>query len=307
MAPTVSVVTPFLNAEAYLAEAIESVRVQTLEDWELLLVDDGSRDGSAAIAAAAAARDPRIQLIRRPEGRLGGAAAARNLGLGRAWGEFVAFLDADDLFEPDKLRHQVETLRAQPTAAMLYGPTRWWHPGAEHRDWTEEMGRLGDRLHAPPSLLAGVLLLNRGHVPCTCAVLVRRSEVLAVKGFEERFALYEDQTLWVRLFLRYPVFVSRRCLARYRQHGASVSAEAERTGVYNRTRPHVARIAFLDWVRAHLAENGIVGSGLERALRIAAAPYDASLRAGAVLDRAQLWAEAIGRRISIRAHDRSGG
>ena len=112
-----------------------------------------------------------------PLNRIAGAAAARNAGIAAARGEFIAFLDADDLFDPDKLAEEVALMRANPAAMMLYGPTRWWHPGEEHRDWVEDMSAQANRLHRPPKLLKNVLLLQRGEVPCTCSVLIRRSAI----------------------------------------------------------------------------------------------------------------------------------
>src|SRR5690348_12271975 len=98
----VSVITPVRDGRAFLGEAIASVQAQTVQDWEMLIVDDGSTDGSAEFAAAAARADPRIRLV--ASGARRGAAAARNAGIRRARGEFVALLDADDLFEPAKLQ-----------------------------------------------------------------------------------------------------------------------------------------------------------------------------------------------------------
>ena len=93
----VSAIVIFLNEERFLAEAIASVRAQTFRDWELILVDDGSSDGSAGIARAAAEEDPRIRVLAHPGGANRGMSASRNLGLSDARGEFVAFLDGDDL------------------------------------------------------------------------------------------------------------------------------------------------------------------------------------------------------------------
>ena len=152
---TVSIIMPVRNGEAFLAQAIESVRRQTLADWELLIVDDGSTDASAVIAERAAADDPRIRVLH-SEHR--GAGAARNQGLQAAAGEFVAFLDADDLYEEDKLAFEVAVLADHPTAAMTYGPTFWWFDGIPGKSWTESMGSLANRLHTPPDLLRRVIL-----------------------------------------------------------------------------------------------------------------------------------------------------
>jgi glycosyltransferase involved in cell wall biosynthesis/polysaccharide pyruvyl transferase WcaK-like protein len=273
MTPLVSIILPFLNAGPYLAEAIASVEAQSEADWELLLIDDGSTDASPVIATRAAAADPRIRLITRPADNSGGAAAARNLGLREARGAFIAFLDADDLYEPGKLASQLAPFREHPEIMIVYGPTRWWHPGAEHRDWTERMRPLARRVHKAPELLNRVLLMQRGHVPCTCGVLIRREALKMVGGFDEAFALYEDQTLWAKLLLRFPAYVTDLVCARYRQHGGSATARSEQSGAYDRLRPHQARIAFLNWVRDHARASGLADPSVERALRLAFAPY----------------------------------
>src|SRR5215213_5930752 len=126
--PAVSVITIFLDEEEFLEEAIASVRGQTFEDWELILVDDGSTDASPAIAALHAAADPkRIRLISHPGRKNRGMSASRNTGIAAARGEYIAFLDGDDVYLPQKLEMQVQILRDNPAAAMVYGATKHWY------------------------------------------------------------------------------------------------------------------------------------------------------------------------------------
>ncbi len=271
--PRVTVITPFRNASAYLGEAIASVLGQTFEEWEHVLIDDGSTDDSLEIAKEFTRRDPRIKLVERTSTGSHGAAAARNAGMRAGSGAFFAFLDADDVFEPHMLDIVVTLAQVNPAAAMIFGSTRWWFPDGSDVDWVEPTDGLAGRLHAPPELLRRILLMQDGHVPCTCSVLVRRSAIDVVGGFEERFHLYEDQSLWAKLFLRYPVFVTPECLSRYRQHPGSVSAAANQQGLYDRMARHPARAAFLDWLAAHVADGNLRDAGVERALRLARAPY----------------------------------
>jgi teichuronic acid biosynthesis glycosyltransferase TuaG len=109
-APRVSVVTPVWNAVATLAETVASVAAQTMPDWEMLLVDDGSTDASRVLADRLAAGEPRIRVLGWPGNR--GAAAARNAGIRAARGRYLAFLDADDLWRPEKLAVQVGYMEA---------------------------------------------------------------------------------------------------------------------------------------------------------------------------------------------------
>jgi len=110
----VSIVMPAYDSARFVAEAIASVQAQTCGDWDLLLVDDCSSDGTAEAASALARRDPRIRVLRTP--RNGGSAAARNLGLGQCSGRYVAFLDADDLWRPGKLERQLSFMRDRGAA-----------------------------------------------------------------------------------------------------------------------------------------------------------------------------------------------
>jgi glycosyltransferase involved in cell wall biosynthesis len=271
--PRVSVITPFLNAERFLPEAISSVTNQTVSDWELILIDDGSTDHSRHVALEAVRRDERIKLLDRPDQAIPGAAAARNAGIRAGRGSFLAFLDADDILEPAMLETLLATARAHPEAAMIYGPALWWYPEGERPDWIEWTGDLADRLHRPPRLLRRLILMQDGHVPCTCSVLVRRNAIEIVGGFEEGFRLYEDQTLWVKLFLRYPVFITPVRVSRYRQHSSSISATATERGYYSRTSAHPARATFLAWLADYVSQSGAEAAGLNYAIRLARAPY----------------------------------
>ena len=113
--PTVSIVMPVWKSERYIAEAVKSVLGQTFEAFELLIVDDGSPDGSLDICRAFS--DPRIRYLRQ-ENR--GLAAARNTGLRHARGEFIAFLDSDDIWEPEKLERHVAHLRSSPGVGVSF-------------------------------------------------------------------------------------------------------------------------------------------------------------------------------------------
>jgi len=104
-APLVSILMPAFNAEAFLPEAIDSARRQTLEDIEILVIDDASTDGTAALVAGIGVADPRVRLVRRA--RNGGPSAARNQGLDEARGRWIALLDSDDAYEPDRLERLV--------------------------------------------------------------------------------------------------------------------------------------------------------------------------------------------------------
>lgn len=272
MAARVTVVTIFLDEERFLGEAIESVRSQTYEDWELLLVDDGSRDRSVEIAKAAAAADPsRVRYLRHPRGGNRGMSASRNLGVSQARGELIAFLDGDDVWLPGKLSEQVDVFDSEPGAGMVYGRVLIWHSwqrDAALEDYTYPLGVEPDRLYDPPALFP-VLVRNRAQTPTTLAAMVRRSLVERLGGFEEHFhGMFEDQAFFAKVHLNAATWVDGRIWARYRQHEDSCSARAERAGT-----ELVARRAFLDWLGRYLRAAGDVGFAAHLALLRARADW----------------------------------
>lgn len=115
--PLVSVVMPAYNSEAYIESAIRSVQKQTVEDWELLVLEDGSKDSTPEIVAKLAAEDPRIRLL--PNEQNMGPARTRNRGMDLCTGQYIAFLDSDDIWYPDKLEKQL-ALAEQYNADIIY-------------------------------------------------------------------------------------------------------------------------------------------------------------------------------------------
>jgi glycosyltransferase involved in cell wall biosynthesis len=256
--PTVSAITIFRDAEKYLDEAITGVRAQNCDDWELLLVDDGSRDRSSQIARRYAAEfSGKIHYLEHAGHENRGMSASRNLGIAHARGEFIAFIDADDVWLPEKLSEQVSLMRSHPEAAMVYGRTLIWHSwnGAlesRQEDCFLDLGVAADQLIRPPALFY-LLLQNKVQSPTTCNAMMRRAAILEVGGFEESFrGMYEDQVLFAKIELQFPVYVSGRCWAKYRQHPESSSAVPFTLENYCST-----RLPFLTWLTAHLSARKI--------------------------------------------------
>jgi glycosyltransferase involved in cell wall biosynthesis len=265
--PRVSAIIIFLNEARFIAEAIESIRSQAYEHWELLLVDDGSTDASADIAKAYAAREPqRIRYVEHPEHANKGMSAARNLGLAHARGEYVAFLDADDIWMPDKLSEQLAILDAHPQVDMVYGRTLLWHSwrGAEHVDRDEycDLGMPADTIVNPPVLLVS-LIENRAQSPTVCNAIMRRDAIARVGGFEAAFpGMFEDQVFFMKLSVTARVFVASRTWAHYRQRDDSCSARAETFG-----QVRAARRRQLQWLERYLRSQNVVWPQVWRMLR----------------------------------------
>jgi glycosyltransferase involved in cell wall biosynthesis len=273
----VSVVVAFLNAERFLDEAIRGVIGQTRQDWELLLVDDGSSDGSAGIARGYAERDrERVRYLEHPGHRNLGPSAARELGLRTARGEYIALLDADDVWLPQKLERQVALLEAHPEAAMVSGAPLYWFgwtgkPEDARRDYVIDLKLPADRVYPAPSLLLP-FLRREAPPPCPCDVLVRRAAALEVGGFEAHFRgpyqVYEDQAFFSKVLLRAPAFVSGETWDRYRQHPDSAYALAKASGTRE-----IARRYYLTWFRRYLRTQGLRGGAVWDAVHAEFQPF----------------------------------
>uniref|UniRef100_B8HRA9 Glycosyl transferase family 2 n=1 Tax=Cyanothece sp. (strain PCC 7425 / ATCC 29141) TaxID=395961 RepID=B8HRA9_CYAP4 len=278
--PLVSIIVIFFNAEQFIEEAIGSVLAQTYPHWELLLVDDGSSDGSTAIAQHYSARYPdRIRYLEHEGHQNRGKSTSRNLGIQHAQGDYLALLDADDIYLPQKLEHQVAILQAQPQVGMVYGPTLYWYgwTGKFLDQQRDRLARLGVKLNSliqPPQLLT-LYLTNSRVVPCTCGLLIRRQLAAELGGFEETIQhLYEDQTLIFKICLRSPVYVDENCWDQYRQHEGSSSFIAIRNGEYHPLKLNPARQAFLQWLGDYLTAQNCQDLSLWQAYRQAMWPYE---------------------------------
>lgn len=300
MAPRVSIITIFLDEERFLADAIASVKAQTFDDWELLLVDDGSTDRSTTIAREAAAAEPsRIRYLQHPGGVNRGMSASRNRGIAEARGELVAFIDGDDVWLPEKLSEQVAVLDAEPEAEMVYGRTLIWHswdPAAAQADYFYPLGVEPNRLYRPPRLFP-VLVRNRAQTPTTLNAVVRRSLVERVGGFVESFAdMFEDQVFFAKIHLAAATYVDDRTWARYRQHERSCSARSavaiSSRGVSADLR---ARKAFLDWLDSYAKSQRRTGAEIRLPLLLARADYYREY----FQRRTRSW---LGRRLAASSH-----
>lgn len=207
MKPLVSIIVPAYNAERYLRETLESALAQTHSDTEVIVVNDGSSDGTPDILRAYGAK---LQVV---DQQNRGLAAARNAGAAIARGEWLAFLDADDLWVPSKLEVQLE--EAGDCALVYSDRLNIGHRGSfpELQSTIEEMfdGDVFERL------------LTYGNVLTASSVIVRTDVYRSLGGFEESLPAAEDWDLWIRVAERHRIKLCRLPLVHYRMHAESLS------------------------------------------------------------------------------------
>jgi teichuronic acid biosynthesis glycosyltransferase TuaG len=214
--PLVSVITAAYNAEVFIGQTVASVRAQTLGDWEMLVADDASTDRTAAIVEAAAAEDPRIRLIQLE--RNSGVAQARNAALAAARGRFIAFLDSDDLWLPQKLERQVAFMR-ENEAAVSY---------TAFRRIDETGSRVGRQVPVPARLTYCQLLKNTAIATLTGMIDTARTG--AIRMSEAR---RDDYILWLSLLKRgFVAHGLQEDLARYRVVRGSLSSKPKRSAAW---------------------------------------------------------------------------
>lgn len=206
--PKVSVIITTYNSMPYLPDTLNSVLQQTFTDLEVIIVDDGSTDQTTAWAAQV--DDPRVTLVSQSNQ---GVSVARNTGINHAQGEYIAFLDGDDLWLTNKLEQQVELL------------DRHSHIGLVHT-WLalmDEQGLLTGRIMA--TQVEGKVwqqIIENNMVACSAA-MVRRVCLTTVGIFEPSLRVAEDWDLWIRIAASYPFAVIKQPLVQYRLHGNSKS------------------------------------------------------------------------------------
>lgn len=202
----VSIVMAAYNSERYVADAIASVVAQTFQDWELLVVDDGSTDRTLAIASDFAKDEPRIRVIHLDNNR--GVANARNVGIAAARGRYLAFLDSDDLWLPPKLEIQIEFMKRTGAGFSF----------TQYRRLLQN-GRLGREIKAPVAVSYRQLL--HGNLIGCLTVVIDRSQIAAPKLKEVR---HEDYVAWLSILREgHTAYGIQTDLARYRVSSGSVS------------------------------------------------------------------------------------
>lgn len=233
----VSIVLPCFNSERYLQATLDSVLAQTYSNWELLAVDDASRDGTLALLERVAASEPRIRILRRDHSG-GRPSVTKNHALPHCRGEFIALLDHDDLFLPDKLTILVDLLRKRPEAVAAFGDARFIDEnGHDAGPFRETFVRDAVQELTPIAGIADAWLTREGFwrfqvtryaamVTVTVLIAPFRMPEGSTVDFDERYTMCDDADLWVRLGRAGPLAYLRRDVALYRVHPHNTSGNS---------------------------------------------------------------------------------
>jgi GT2 family glycosyltransferase len=217
--PTISVVVPAYNAERTILETISSVLQQTYTDFELIVIDDGSTDQTIKLLETIF--DPRLKVFSYSNG---GLPVARNRGIARASGDYIAFLDADDLWTSDKLEFQLAALQGHPEAGLAYS-------------WTCNMSQAGDAFYPghcatySGNVYKHLLLGNFLASGSNC--LVRREAIATAGEFDPALKSYEDWDYWLRLAARWSFVVVPKYQVLYRQSAGAMSSKIDVMAQYS--------------------------------------------------------------------------
>lgn len=262
-----SVIIAIHNAERYLHETLLSVQRQTFTDFEVVMVDDGSSDGSAAIARQFCAADSRFRLLSTPNQ---GISPTRNLAIGQARGEWLAICDADDTWDPRKLAVQAEYIAAWDDAP--HGPLTALGTSGHIINKFSQVRRVEDLgIHTVSDFLTwrdeiGQMAMINSSVVC------RRDLVSELGGYRADYTPAEDTDLWTRLAARGVVLNLEDRLTAYRMHGDNISESSYVRMMMNalrvrtnskRARAGQAELSY-EGFQAHLSAAGVLGQTLRR-------------------------------------------
>ena len=271
----VSVIICFLNEERFLEEAINSVLQQDYPYWELLLIDDGSHDKSSRIALEFSEMSNHRIVYCQHKGHINkGLSASRNLGIQKANGSLIAFLDADDVWLPGKLSNQVAIFLQHPKTAMIAEASNYWY------NWNDvsgknviiKVGASQDVAHNPPALLYQLYPLGKGSAPCPSSLIIKKEAIERTGYFEgcfvNEFAMYEDQAFLGKMYLNEHIYISSACNNLYRQRDESIVRSVKSAGLHLKARRY-----YLEWFEGYLHEHNIKDARLKSLMNKALFPY----------------------------------
>ncbi|HEY9670899.1 MAG TPA: glycosyltransferase [Waterburya sp.] len=209
--PTISVVIPTYNAERTILDTVASVQQQTFSDFEIIVIDDGSKDQT--LERLNTIKDPRLKVFPYENG---GVSVARNRGLAQATGEYISFLDHDDLWTPDKLELQLAALQENPEAGVAYS---WTYKMIETGDSFSPAKKVFFQGNVYPDLLVYNFIDNGSNI------LIRKQALESAGGFNPTLAYCADWDFYLRLATHWPFVLVPKPQVFYRQSSGSMSSK----------------------------------------------------------------------------------
>jgi glycosyltransferase involved in cell wall biosynthesis len=256
--PLVSVITPFLNGGDWLRQAVESVLAQTYTNWQLILIDDGSKEEATSIAKGFSNQYQGKIIYTEHPGHINlGCSSSRNQGMKFATGELVALLDSDDVWRPEKLQKQVDIHNKYPEAGFICEASNYWYSweNPESHDVVINIGVEPNRMYQPPELIYSLYPLGKGAAPCPSGMMIKKSLYDEIGGFEDSFKgenqAYEDQPFLFKVYLNL-----------YRQRQGSLMQFISDKKKYYRVRSF-----FLNWMEDHINKHNIYDPKISKLLR----------------------------------------
>jgi glycosyltransferase involved in cell wall biosynthesis len=242
VSPRISVIIPTYDAEAFISRTVESVSRQTVTDLEIVVVDDGSTDGTLGSLTSLQSREPRLRIVRQANA---GVAEARNRGLREAdpHARYVSFLDHDDVLEPGALQALCSALDPLPDAVAAYGRLELVGPhdepvrGSHLEKWADErLTVVGNRLERRPNsqLATFESLIVLSCIVSMSGTVIRRDALERVGGFDPLAVPADDWDLWIRLSRLGPIAFTQHVVARHRRHETNQSTDLEKVTRANR-------------------------------------------------------------------------
>jgi len=270
--PLVSVITPFYNEEKFIEETILSVLDQTYQNWELILVDDGSSDSSSTVAKHyAATQSDKIRYFDHPDHSNLGSSESRNRGIENAKGKLIAFLDADDIFGSNYLENQVALFNSVD-ATMICEATVYWNSWRDKQkeDEVVPIGVPQNQVYQPQELNLLLYPLRKGAAaPCMCGIIVLKEALVKHGSFVESFRKnYTDQVFLSKLYYNEPVYISASCNNYYRQRDDSMMARIKDVSEYNKIRKQ-----FLEWFKDYVENSDDINKEIYSLIKKTLLPY----------------------------------
>lgn len=234
LSPLFSVIVPFHNAEKYLNNSILSITKQTLYQLEIILIDDGSSDNSLKIASQWLQKDKRISLLQHPNGINKGVSASRNLGIQNSKAEWIAFLDADDVWLPEKLERQYKIIQKHhhENLVLLYGQAKVIDESGDLID-DKKLAKSHNPLHTiygsgVPGFQKNAFkwTIKGGFDAPTSTVVCKKELIKELHGFEEDMHFSEDAIMWYRMIEKGNLYFLEEPIAFYRVHQTQWNASA---------------------------------------------------------------------------------